>query len=523
MKKILILTSVIIVLLIISTSGCSNLIFESRSSKTGTESLLKPEITSSITQEPVYTKTPTYSQTIIATASLRPEDSIIPTPRPEERSYVDPEGWFSVIFPGDYEPTEQGNKFTKDSGYLEFGFLSELGHVTRINTVCAWLANIISEDPQNWVVDWSFNGETCTARTTEGVFGQIRYDVFYHPGADPDHRFAYVKSARSACPVRTQFSWLKSEDLEYIQELSPIDSNLLSEWENIAPILEGVSIREYSLAAGSNPYREMLISSLPEEAKPYWALDSYTPSTPQRTAAPPSENILESLGYELIHPDGINNYGQLLRDGRVLFDPVYETISHKYETDSATITAIEVVLEYGKNKAYLILNDVIHPWLHSHQDPGFPPILYQDELLWIRASENWEHVQIVTSESEIISSFAVHTEPMLSTKEFSMWNDQWIWVLRDFVIINGEILNESLGFQEIFLWRLIDGKPAYFFRKDGRIGFSFDGKIYPLEYQHIAHYMCCGYSINNPSLYNDSARFFAEREGVWYYVILEFK
>lgn len=523
MRKILTLTSIIIVLLVICTSGCSYLISESRSSETGAESVQKPEFTSSVTLEPDYTKTPTYSQTIIATASLRPEDPIIPTPRPAERSYVDPEGWFSVIFPGDYEPTESENRFTEGSSYLEFGFLSELSHVAGINTVCAWLANIISEDPQNWVVDWSLGGENCSARTAAGVSRQIRYDVFYHPSADPAHRYAYVKSAQFNCPVKTQFSWLIPKDQKYIQELPPIDSNLLSEWEKTAPILEGVTIWEYSLAEGSNPYREMLVNSLPEEAKPYWARDSYTPSTPQRTVAPPSENILESLGYELTHPNGINNYGQLLRDGRVLFDPVYTTVSHKFETDSGTITAIEVVPEYGKNRAYLVLNDVIHPWLHSGQDPGFPPIIYQDELLWIQASEDWEHVQIVTSYSEIISSFAVYTEPMYSTKNYLKWGDQWIWVLRDFVIIDGEILNESLGFQEIFLWRLINGKPAYFFRKDGRVGFSFDGRIYPLEYQHIAHYMCCGYSINNPSLYEDSAHFFAEREGVWYYVVLEFK
>jgi len=514
MKRILLFSILILGLFITSISGCSNSTPNGIKSETVTESFVEATISET---------TPTYSQTIIATASLRPEDTIIPTPKPEEQSYVDLEGWFSVIFPGDYQPTELENRFTKGSSYLEFGFLSELGHVAGINTTCAWLANIIAEDPQNWVVDWSLGGENCTARTAEGVYRQIRFDVFYHPGADPDHRYAYVKSTWSDCPVRPQFSWLKPKNQKYIPELLPIDSKLFSEWEKIAPILEGVTIQEYSLAEGSNPYREMLVSSLPEEAKPYWARDSYIPSTPHRTAAPPSENILESLGYELIHPYGINNYGQLFRDGRVLFDSVYKTISHRFETNSGTITAIEVVLEYGGNKAYLILNDVIHPWLHSHQDPGFSPILYQDELLWIRASEDWEHVQIVTSDSKIISAFAVHTEPMLSTLKFSKWNDQWVWVLRDFVILDGEILNKSLGFQEIFLWRLIDEKPAYFFRKDGRVGFSFDGKIYPLEYQHIAHYMCCGYSINNPSIYDNSARFFAEREGVWYYVILEFK
>ena len=341
MKRIRIFSTFILVLYFISTFGCSNTTSKSIQYETVTETFLESTTSG--------TTTPTYSKTIIATASQRPKDTIIPTPKPEEQSYIDLEGWFSVIFPGGYQPTESENRFTNGGSYLEFGFLSELGYVAGINTTCAWLANIIADDPQNWVIDRSLNGENCSVRTAEGVSRQIRYDVYYHPGADPDHRYAYVKSAQHNCPVKTQFSWLIPKDQKYIQELTPIDSNLLSEWEKTAPILEGVTVQEYSLAEGSNPYREMLVSSLPEEAKPYWARDSYTPSTPSRTVSPPLENILESLGYELIHPNVINNYGQLLRDGRVLFDPVYKTFSHKFETSSGTISEITTAIDGSAN------------------------------------------------------------------------------------------------------------------------------------------------------------------------------
>jgi hypothetical protein len=64
---------------------------------------------------------------------------------------------------------------------------------------------------------------------------------------------------------------------------------------------------------------------------------------------------------------------------------------------------------------------------------------------------------------------------------------------------------------------------ARHFRKDGRAGYSFDGKIYPLEYQNTAVYLCGDYVVNNPSIEDNSARFFAEREGVCYYVVLDFR
>jgi len=94
---------------------------------------------------------------------------------------------------------------------------------------------------------------------------------------------------------------------------------------------------------------------------------------------------------------------------------------------------------------------------------------------------------------------------------------------RDFLIQDGEILNEKLGFQEIFSWNLVDDKPVYLFRKGPRIGFSYDGKILPLEYQEVGHHFCCGFSSNNAYVGEDAAHFFGKRAGVWYYVVVKFE
>jgi len=522
MKYLQIKSLVFLTSLILIVSGCDNPKTFSKTTTTTTTSLSKPALDESETPDLVDSPTPTYSQTILATASAIQDEKIVPTPGQDERLYIDPAGWYSVIFPGDFKITNLENRYSKGNKYIEFGYLPDQGNVAGIDNVCAWIANVVEEDPENWIVDWFDRSDNCSIKTIEESPSQTKYQVFYNPNSDPNHRYVYVKTHWPDCPVEYKFKWLKPINQTHSQELAPINAELLTEWENIAPILDNVTVKEYILPAGSNPYKEMLISSLPEEAKPYWARDSYTPSVHHNTEESPEENILESLGYEMKYPDGINNYGQLFRDGRLLFDPVYKTFSYKFDTGLETIYAIEVISEYAKKEAYLIRNDVVHQWSYSHQDPGFPPILYQGELFWIRASEEWDHVQIINSYQEVIFSFAIYTEPMFSTRNFLNWDGHWVWVLRDFVIIDGEIINETLGFQEIFYWRLIDDKPSYFFRKDGRVGFSFSGKIYPLDYQNIAVYMCCGYAVNNPSIEDNSAHFFAERDGVWYYVVLDY-
>lgn len=473
------------------------------------------------TQKADPSTTPTFSPTFWATASLMPVENIIATPQPEQQVYTDPEGWYSVNFPADLEFSEKEKRFSKGTRFFETGYLPEMGYVTRTNNVCAWLANIVEEEPENFIIDWYSFSPSCSILTKPDVSFQIKYEIYENPGADPAHRFVFVKTGWYGSPIKATFSWLKTiNQAKYISKLVPLDAEEIAEWESIAPLLQNVSITEYDPTSGSNPYGEMLISSLPEEAKPDWARKTNSSDNNNDEEKPSTEDMLQTLGYEL---KGSPGQQQLYRDGRILFDPVWKTGVYEFITNSGSISAIVVVPQYGKKEAFLIQNDIIHYWNYSHQDPCREPILYQDELLWLKVNEDWDHVQVTKSNQEVIYSFSVYTEPMFSTKTFTTWNGHWIWAARDFLIIDGEFLNEKLGFQEIFKWRLIDDKPAYLFHKDGRAGFSYDGKILPLEYQNIARYMCCGYAINNPYIGDHSAHFFAERDGVWYYVVIRFR
>ncbi len=79
-------------------------------------------------------------------------------------------------------------------------------------------------------------------------------------------------------------------------------------------------------------------------------------------------------------------------------------------------------------------------------------------------------------------------------------------------------LNEKYGYEEAFGFQLIRGKPFYFFREEGRIGFVYDGQEFMPGYSQIPHYGCCSAAEMNPIHAENMVAFFAQRDGRWYYV-----
>ena len=459
------------------------------------------------------------------------------TPAPDQQVYTDPQGWYSVFFPADMQPTEKSNAFTRVGNFLETGYLPQMGYMSNILNVCAWLANVDLE-PEQSTVDWSaMFSSTFHAEPRCSVFSQVneaeslKYEIFENPAADSERRFVYIKtgwnsgSALNGQIPRAVMTWLKPIAPRRESNLAPLTDEQISLWTGTALLLEDVSVIEFALPPGSDPGEEAgLWRSLPEAALPDWFTNRANLPTPTNT--PTVEEQLKPLGYELrviseIDPSRV----QLLRDGRLLFDYVYKVSEvYRYATDSGSITAFIVNTKgTGRNyqDSFLIQNDTINAWEYNHQSPPFAPILYQNEILWVTATEDFDHVQVRKSSREAIFSFSVFTEPMYAVRLFSAWHGNWVMAARDFLIQDGEILNEKLGYEEIFSWGLVEDKPIYLFRKGPRIGISYDGKILPLEYQNVARYLCCGYSANNPQIDSSGLHFYGKRNGVWYYVVVD--
>jgi hypothetical protein len=64
----------------------------------------------------------------------------------------------------------------------------------------------------------------------------------------------------------------------------------------------------------------------------------------------------------------------------------------------------------------------------------------------------------------------------------------------------------------------MNDKPFYFFKKFGRLGISYDGREIPLGYAEIPRYGCCSAAALNPRSAENMVSFFAQRDGIWYYV-----
>jgi len=283
-------------------------------------------------------------------------------------------------------------------------------------------------------------------------------------------------------------------------------------WENTGSMPAHISVTEYALPSDKNPTEnDGLFQFVPTQV---WTVGKVYTS--------PNKTTLEEIGYELrtVYTDGGLPYSQqLYRDGRLLFDHVTHVSDiYTFRTDAAPITAFIVEVELGTEN-YLIQNDAINNW-GEYAIATSDPILYRGELLWARTFS--DHIEIKKSNRDAIFAFTTTWLPNHHPR-FSGWNGHWILEANSSVIEDGEILNQKSGFQEVFNWSLIKDKPAYFFRKGSTIGLSYNGKILPMNYQNVAHDLCCGPAQNNPSMGDDTVHFFGERDGIWYYVVMKFK
>jgi hypothetical protein len=99
------------------------------------------------------------------------------------------------------------------------------------------------------------------------------------------------------------------------------------------------------------------------------------------------------------------------------------------------------------------------------------------------------------------------------------WGDHWVLEADNVVVIDGEILNDKLGYDEVFNWQLLGGKPFYFFRQGQSVGLSYDGQTLPYRYADVIHgFLCCDPAVYNIQSSSTGVWFYAQRDGGWFLV-----
>lgn len=171
--------------------------------------------------------------------------------------------------------------------------------------------------------------------------------------------------------------------------------------------------------------------------------------------------------------------------------------------------------------------------------PGIPegrrPDLYQPErrlikqpfqvgsdIFYVRYSPSLD-IQVVKNEAVVFSYTHPRAQMAVSpdwlVKGFYIWEGRWVLETAEGILfVDGVNLNQDLGYDEIFGFHFLQGRPFYFFKQGGKVGISYDGKASSPRYDHVPHYGCCDAMGFNPQPNGWMVSFFALRDGHWWYV-----
>jgi hypothetical protein len=85
------------------------------------------------------------------------------------------------------------------------------------------------------------------------------------------------------------------------------------------------------------------------------------------------------------------------------------------------------------------------------------------------------------------------------------------------VAVDGSSLNDQLGYEEVFGFQTLGGKPFYFFKRQGKIDANYAGVDISLGFDEVDHYLCCSASSLNPRIYPNLVTYYGRKGDTWYY------
>jgi hypothetical protein len=204
---------------------------------------------------------------------------------------------------------------------------------------------------------------------------------------------------------------------------------------------------------------------------------------------------------------------KLLLTGITRFDPP-SVNSHK--TQFALVVRLET--EDGAEREFLVSAGALAAWdsrLHLDQ----PPVYAGEDLVTVQGVGNGLRDFWLLTGSRV-----VYTAPMgpwtavVPLRRLDTWDGTWLVEVSGEVLIGGHSLNQQLGYDEIFGWQPVDGKPFFFFRKGDRYGISWGGKPLEQTWDVIVHDQCCDPGMYNPAGNGTMVWFWARKGDMWYYV-----
>lgn len=363
---------------------------------------------------------------------------------------------------------------------------------------------------------WGNHLDKCTVRPFPEMNVDLARLVIPNPRGEPEQRFIYLETDQAhlgKIGFSLQLLHPPGEREWFPYPNGPLRPDDESFWAQTAPLPAEMTVEEYAVveAAVDGPANYEFYKRIPDEVlqkRAAWR-GGYAESRLARNNA-----LLEPFGYSIAPKEGSETrlFG-LYRGKELLLDDINE-VRPVSVSASGSDFALAVCLFNGGCR--LVQKDRLEYW--DRGDEMFlSPIFYGEKLLHLQWDPSRGQVHVLDGEESIFtfSSTWIVNSPV---ERFRSWENHWILEIDGFLIQDGENLNARLGYEEIFGWQELNGKPFYYFRKGPRVGISYGGQTLPLYYDEIVHYLCCGYATYNPSGNEDMVWFYGLREGMWYYV-----
>ena len=148
-----------------------------------------------------------------------------------------------------------------------------------------------------------------------------------------------------------------------------------------------------------------------------------------------------------------------------------------------------------------------------------PPVYVGDSLTALSTTGEYTFTYQVASDGTVVHTGTAALQGAYHPlRGFRSWDGQWVLEVDDHLIVDGEDLGETRGWDAAFGYYLIGGQPFYLYEEDGQVRVSYAGQTLPYVYDEVFHNMCCEAAIHNIEAHEDVLWFHALRDGTWYFV-----
>jgi hypothetical protein len=470
---------------------------------------------------PTQTQLPATPSAVASPASPTPPPESAPSSSEEGlREYIDPGGQFRLSYPAGWQAGDEEGLFQGAEGFLRVGYLPEMAFMYPVTRVCERLANTPEGPARQVELAPLTNADACRL----SPYPEMSFDgtrlVVENPSGTADERYFSIEANRDqfediAALLELLNPPLVREEFPYPSgELRPQDEAF---WANILPQPGELTVEEYAVVEASvdSPSHFEFMERIPDEVLE--KRDEWRGIFSEKRLQD-NNSSLEPFGYALTAKEGAEmelyelwrrtERGEELVQGEISF---FWPVSVNAAGDE-----FAMVVELWNDGYRLVQQDQTAEW-----DMGsslyIPPVFYEDELLSVRWDYERGQAQVMQGGQQIYGFASVYLVDM-PVKGLWSWDGHWLLEVDGFLIQDGEVLNERLGYEDIFGWQLLNGKPFYYFRKGPRVGISYDESILSVYYDEVIHYRCCEASMFNHDGNQDMVWFYGLREGAWYYV-----